>query len=139
MSQENVETVRRIFDAWAEGDLSAGRGDLDEHIVFVVSPDFPAWGVHVGRDGVRDYMREFLAQWERVTISAKRIEAVGDTVLADVVQHGKGKASGIEGDLRYFMLFTFRGGAIVRWECLLNEAEALEAVGLAEQDAHADS
>jgi ketosteroid isomerase-like protein len=138
MSQENVEIVRRIFDAWAAGDLSAGRGDLDEHVVFVVSSDFPAWGVHLGRDGVRGFMLEFLAQWERLTIKAKQIEAVGDTVLAEVVQRGKGKASGIEGDTRYFMLFTFRGGAIVRWEILMNESEALDAVGLSEQDAHAD-
>ena len=54
MSQENVGTVRRIFDAWAIGDLRAGADDLDEHVVFIVSPDFPAFGVHFGRDGVRN-------------------------------------------------------------------------------------
>jgi len=132
MSQENVETVRRIFDAWATGDLRAGADDLDEHVVFIVSPDFPAFGVYVGRDGVRSYMRDFVEQWERVTITAKHVEAIGDTVLAHVVQHNKGRASGIAGDTAHFMLFTFRGSKIVRLESVMDKREALKAVGLSE-------
>ncbi len=56
-----------------------------------------------------------------------------DTVLARVVQHSKGRASGIEGDISYFVLFTFRGGKIVRMESVMGEDEALEAVGLSEE------
>ena len=139
MSQENVEAVRRIFEAWACGDWSIGNDYLDEHAVCVVSSDFPAFGVYVGLDGIRAYWRDFLAQWERLTFEAERLQPVGDTVLARVVQHSKGRASGIEGDISYFMLFTFRGGRIVRMESIMGEAEALEAVGLSEEDAHADS
>jgi ketosteroid isomerase-like protein len=29
MSDENVEIVRRIFDAWSTGDFGAGLADLD--------------------------------------------------------------------------------------------------------------
>jgi ketosteroid isomerase-like protein len=50
MSQENVEAVRRIYDKWAEGDARAGADLLDEHVVFVVSRDFPEWGVFHGPD-----------------------------------------------------------------------------------------
>src|SRR3954451_7446272 len=132
MSQENVEIVRRIYEEWAIGRFGAGIDDFDQHVVFVVRPDFPEWGVFNGPDGVRDFMQSFLEQWELLTIEAKRIEAVGDTVLAHVVQHGKGRASGIEGDLTYFMLFTFRGKKIVRLENAMDEREALEAVGLSE-------
>jgi ketosteroid isomerase-like protein len=139
MSQENVEIVQRIFETWASGDLRAGADDLDKHVVFVARPDFLEFGVFYGPDGIKTYMRRFLEQWERVTLEAEQIEAVGDTVLVHVVQHGKGKASGVEGDQRYFMLFNFRGTKIVRWEIVFDENEALEAVGLPEQDAHADS
>ena len=134
-----MEAVRRIFEAWASGDWSIGNEYLDEHAVCVVSSDFPAFGAYFGLDGIRAYWRDFLEQWERLTFEAKRIEAVGDTVLAHVVQHAKGRASGIEGELSYFVLFTFRGGKIVRMESIMGEAEALAAVGLPEQDAHADS
>jgi hypothetical protein len=37
------------------------------------------------------------------------------------------------------MLFTFRGKKIVRIETVMDEREALEAVGLSEQDAPAGS
>src|SRR6188472_2229638 len=137
MSQENVEAIRSMFEAWTSGDLSAGADYLDEHVVFVARPDFLEFGVFYGPDGIKTYMRRFLEQWERVTLEAEQIEAVGDTVLVHVVQHGKGKASGVEGDQRYFMLFTFRGRKIVRWEIVFHENEALGAVGRSEQDAHA--
>ena len=132
MSQDNLEAVRRIFGAWASGDWSIGNDYLDEHAVCVVSSDFPAFGVYFGLDGIRAYWRDFLAQWERVTIDAERLQSVGDTVLAGVVQRVKGKASGIEGDISYFMLFTFRGGKIVRMESVISEGEALEAVGMSD-------
>jgi ketosteroid isomerase-like protein len=139
MSQENVEIVRALFDAWAIGDFTAGAEALDQNVVFVVSPDFPAFGVFLGLDGIRSYMRDFLAQWERWTVEAKQIEPVGDTVLVRVVQHGKGRTSGIEGAAPHFMLFTFRANKIVRMETVMHEHEARGLAGLSEQDAHADS
>ena len=33
MSQENVETVRRLFDAWEGGDLAGVLADLDPEMV----------------------------------------------------------------------------------------------------------
>ena len=132
MSQENVEVVRRIYEAGAAGDFRARVDDLDRHVVLVIGPDFPEFGVFVGPEGIRDYMHRFLDQWERLTIEAKELRAVGDTVLAQVVQHGRGRTSGIEGDNSYFQLFTFRGGKIVRMESIMDEGAALEAAGLSE-------
>ncbi|MDX6699396.1 MAG: SnoaL-like domain [Solirubrobacteraceae bacterium] len=132
MSQENVEIIRRVFDAWAAGDWSIGNEYLEEHAVCVVSSDFPAFGAYYGIDGIRAYWRDFVAQWEQLTFEATSLEAVGDTVLAEATQHAKGRASGVEGDLCYFILFTFRGGKIVRMESVMSRDEALEAVGLRE-------
>ena len=139
MSQENLEIVRRIFEAWAVADWSIGNDYYDRHVVFVMSPDFPAFGVSYGIDQVKAYWRDFLEQFERTTIEAKRLQTAGDTVLAQVVQHAKGRASGVEGDIPFFMLFTFRGKRIVRVESMIEEAEAREALGLSEQDAQAGS
>src|SRR5688572_12224086 len=139
MSQEHLKIVQRIFDGWATGELSAGQEHFDRHVMFVVSRDFPAWGIKSGRDDVKRFMRDFLAQWDHTTFTAKRLRTAGDTVLADVVQRGKGRASGIEGELSFFMLFTFRGPGIVRFECVMDETEALAAVGLSQRDAHAGS
>ncbi len=133
MSQENVEVVSGIFDGWAVGDLHAGATDFDEHVfVFVVRPDFAEWGVYLGTEGVRRYMHRFLESWEHTTFRAEELQAVGDTVVVRLVQRGKGVESGIELELRFFQLFTFRGGKIVRLESVMHERDALAAVGLSE-------
>jgi ketosteroid isomerase-like protein len=132
MSQENVETVRQIYEAWAAGDFRAGADNLDHDVVFLVRPDFPEFGVFHGPDAIGAYMRRLLEQWERLTLEAEHLRSAGDIVLARVVQHGKGRVSGIEGDNRYFMLFTFDGRKIVRIEIVMDEAEALRGAGLSE-------
>jgi ketosteroid isomerase-like protein len=38
-----------------------------------------------------------------------------------------------------WQVWRFDTGKVTRWEEYLDRAEALEAVGLSEQDAHADS
>ena len=130
MSQENVEVVRQIYEAWASGDFRAGVNDLDPHVVSVIRRDFPEWGVFHGPDGISKFMQRLLEPWDRLTVEAIDIRPVGDTVLVRLVQHGKGRVSGIEGDDLYFMLWTFRGRKIVRIETVRDEADALEAAGL---------
>ena len=130
MSEDNVQIVRGVFDAWAKGEFdSAVLPHLDEHVLYVVPPDFPEFGVFVGPEGFAEFTRRFLAQWERLTIEAQRVEAIGDTVLVRCLQRGKGRVSGIEGDNPYSMLFTFRGDKIVRIEAVMDEAEALRTAG----------
>ena len=130
MSDENVEVVRRIFESWAEGDFRGGAKDLDPQVAFIVRKPFPEPVEAVGPDAVVGYMSDFLEQWDRLTIEAELFRPVGDTVLVRAVQRGAGRASGAAGEVRYFQLFTFRGGKIVRIESILGQAEALEAAGL---------
>jgi ketosteroid isomerase-like protein len=132
MAEENVETARRILEGWAKGDFAAGVAAFAPHAVLVVSPDFAEWGVFVGEDQIRDYTLRFMEQYDGpVTIEPTGLREAGDTVLASVVQHGRGRTSGIDIELPYFVLMTFRGGKIVRMESILDEAEATEAAGLA--------
>jgi ketosteroid isomerase-like protein len=132
MSEENVEAVRRVFDLWAKGEFGAAALPLDEHVLYFVPPDFPEFGVFVGPDGFHEFTRRFLAPWARLSIEAECVVAIGDTVLVRCPQRNKGRVSGIEGEIPYFMLFTFRGDKIVRMEAVMDERQALEAAGLSE-------
>jgi hypothetical protein len=52
----------------------------------------------------------------------------------------RGRSTGIEVPLgKYAHVYTFKNGLIVHWKLYESQSEALEAVGLSEQDAHADS
>ena len=83
-------------------------------------------------DGVRDYMSRFLDPWESLTIAAESFREIGDTVLVAVHQAGIGRGSGAPVDIRYFQLWTFSGGRVVRLDVIMSEATALEAAGLSE-------
>ncbi len=86
----------------------------------------------IGPEGINVYIRRFLEQWESFTLEAQDLQPVGDTVLARVIQRSKGRASGIATEGAYYMLFSFRGRRIIRIETVIQEADALEAVGLDE-------
>jgi ketosteroid isomerase-like protein len=118
MAQESVEVVRRILDRWASGDFRAGADELDPEVV--------------GPAGITDYMRGFLKQWMGFTVEATGFEAIGDAVLVSAVQHGTGSSSGVRVEIPHWIVFTFRGGRLARIETILDEREALEAVGLRE-------
>ena len=60
----------------------------------------------------------------------------GDRVVVRVVWRGVGR--GPEMNLEFSIGYTMRKGQILYQEHIRDHAEALEAVGLWEQDAHAD-
>jgi ketosteroid isomerase-like protein len=64
---------------------------------------------------------------------------VGDRVVARADWGGRGRASGIDLRSSLTSISTVRDGRIVKIEWFFDHAQALEAVGLSEQDAHADS
>jgi ketosteroid isomerase-like protein len=129
MEREKVEIVRQIYDAWGSADFP-GPDYFDRNLVLVLRSEFPDTGVIYGMEAVGRWMEAFLAQWERLTMEAEEIRAVGDTVIVSVAQRGTGKASGVEVEDTFFSLFTFRGRKVVRLENVQDETEALRAVGL---------
>ena len=131
MPPENVEIVRGVYERWSEGDFRT-TDVFDPKVVFVLPPEFPDTGAYLGIEAVAGYMRDFLEPWTHITIEAEEILEAGDTVLVGLLQHGVGDASGAETELRYFQLWSFRGGRVIRLENFRERAEALEAAGLAE-------
>ena len=116
MAEENVEAVRRIYERWAEGDFRAGTDLFDPEMEFVLSAEFPDTGTYRGPAAISAYMRGFLEPWERLTIAAEELTDAGDQVIAKVLQSGVGAASGVPASDRYFQVWTFRGGRVVRME-----------------------
>ena len=129
--EEKVELVRRIYERWAEGDFSATLEVFDAHTVFVQGESFPDPGAYLGPERIAEYMGHFLEPWDRVTIEPEELVAAGDSVFAAIVMRGGGVGSGAETAFRYFQVWTFRGGTLVRLENIRDREVALRAVGLA--------
>jgi uncharacterized protein len=132
MSQENVEIVRQMLDAFNRGDFGASLAFLDQDIEWHDPPDVPGAGVHRGPEEVRRWMAGWLAAWESYTAEAEELIDAGDQVVVVHYERGRGKGSGVEVEHRVANVFDLREARIVRKRPFPSRSEALEAAGLAE-------
>jgi ketosteroid isomerase-like protein len=130
MSDENLEIVRRVYERWGRGDFRAGTEFFDPWVVLVLRPEFPDAGAYLGMDEINGYMRGFLEGWDHAAIEGEEFLAAGDSVVVRVHQHAAGKGSGAPVEMRYFQVWTLRGGAVIRIESIRGREEALAVAGL---------
>ena len=143
MSQENVEIVRAAFAAWNAGDMEALLADVHPELVYHPRADEPDPSPHVGRDVYERLVSGFVDSFSEVTFEVLELIDAGDHVITSTVLHavlhGQGSASAAGVSDTYVFVYKLRDGLVVEgWEYRTRQ-EALEAVGLSEQDTHADS
>jgi ketosteroid isomerase-like protein len=142
MSQENVEIVRRQSALLSQDDYEAFFDELPLEFVFDFSRRLIDPVVLRGRDEMRAWMERERQMWEgdHVGYQPKELIDAGDKVLGLVRVSGRGKASGVQVEAHTWNVWTFRDGKPVEMTYFGDDrAAAIEAAGLSEQDAHADS
>ena len=129
MSRENMEVVQRVYDAASRRDSTAVLSlydpevELDNTRLQVVSG-----GVYHGHEGLRSFFRQWNEAWESVDYRVDDlIDAGGEQVVSVVTRHGRGRSSGAEVEVQVALLWTVRGGKIVRVIWFPTRDEALEA------------
>jgi uncharacterized protein len=133
MSEENVEVVRRLVEAFNRGDVDTVLAaftvdcEIDEPPQM---PDSPAQGYR-GPDGVREWMGN-LRNIAGTTFEVRAATPSGDALLCEVASHGRGRGSDVPIDWTTFAVFDLRDGKVSRLRVFLDRHEALEAVGLSE-------
>ena len=141
MSQENVEIVRRMCEAFARGDWDEAFEPLDPHVEWDASTHYP-WPdseKFKGLNGVRDFFCRFLGTWETYEAEFEEFIDADDSVVVILTERGTGKGSGVEVRRTFAHVWTLRDGKVVSFTAYLDRESALDAVGLSDQDAHADS
>ena len=144
MSQANVDTIRRMYDAWTANDYETVFATYDAGIR--LNPDPEAWWVgmdedYVGHDGVRRYMSAVYEAFEHYRPEVEQIIDAGeDRVLTLAIEHGTGRGSGAQVQAtKTAHLWTLHDGRAVRLDLFLDRKRALEVLGLPEEEAQAES
>jgi uncharacterized protein len=133
MSREDVEVVRRIYDAAARRDSEAvlerydPAVELDARALGLVAPND---GTYRGHKGLRALFGEWHEAWGEIEYSYDELIDAGDQVISVVERHARGRSSGIEVEREFALLWTVRGGKVVRVVWFLSREEALEAAGM---------
>jgi ketosteroid isomerase-like protein len=138
MSQENVEIVRALAESFQRRDHERAFAFYDPEIEWDASqcaeviPDIA--GVYRGHDGVRAYWRLWLSAWNDLMFEIDAVRDAGDDVVLLIRdQHQWGRHTEIATDFPSMaMVFTFRGGKVVRVCTYTDRHAALEATGLSE-------
>jgi ketosteroid isomerase-like protein len=129
MSQENVEIVRAVIDAFNRGDWDSMLKDAAPSMEYDLSHAAgPNRGVY-GLDQVRGVVDEFARSWVSARIEPHEFIEAGPHVIVPWTAYFTGR-DGIEVHARVAWTFTIRGGEIER-VCMYQERQdAIEAAGL---------
>jgi ketosteroid isomerase-like protein len=134
MSQENVEFVQRVHEAFNRDGVEAVlRGMPPEYVWDASSTGVPGLSVYRGPDEIRAFFQEGwfkvfpFEEWELV---ADELIDHGDQVIVKARQRGQGAGSGAAVEVHFAQIWTFRDGEPVRTANYLTYEEALNAAGL---------
>jgi ketosteroid isomerase-like protein len=128
MSEENVEVVREIWDAYSRGDFDQIRAHSDPAVEMITVEEGPLYGI----EAVRKNHERWWEAWENSETAVEEVIGVGDRVFVMARFRGRGRASGAEVEGRHFEVYTVRDRKVIRVEEFSERGEALEAAGLRE-------
>jgi uncharacterized protein len=137
MSQENVEIVRRVYEAVARHDSASVLALYDPDIEWDFSQS-PLGGlfrrrVYRGHEGLRAFIPErYEDAWGSIEDIYEELIDAGDQVVSVVTSRGRGRVSDAPVEMTHAGLWTIQHGKITRVTWLASRAVALEAARVEE-------
>jgi uncharacterized protein len=132
VSQQNVEIVQQIFDAFSKRDMKAALAPMHPEIEWVTPPGAPNPSWH-GHDGVRSSLTEWTGSFDSFRFEPLEFIDADDRVLVDVALSVRGRESDVDIRSHQFQVWTLSEGKVIRMEMFSEKGEALEAAGLRQQ------
>jgi ketosteroid isomerase-like protein len=140
MSQENVERVRAAYDAFNRGDTAAWLDNFEADAELHDLPTTPDQRFYRGHNGLREWAESMMQAFADFRFELQEFTEVGNFIVVAVRISARGLESGVPTDMQVFhVLEQSANDKVQSISGFLSRADALEAAGLSEQDAHADS
>ena len=133
MSQENVELVKAVLDAWPRGLDALAEYWTDDIEHRAIEGALDDRGPMHGKEAVRDYLQDWLDMFDPLTVEPlELIDAGGDDVVAVLRFGGRAKLSGVETEITFAIVYAVRDGKVARGREYATRKQALDAAGLSE-------
>jgi ketosteroid isomerase-like protein len=127
---DNVELVRRSFEAMAAWDVDALLRLYDTDVKFLpLTGTLVESGGYRGHDGVRAYFAEARELWDELVPEGHEFRDLGDRVLVAGRCRVRGRASGAESHPPCAWVIDVRDGKIVSHRTCTTFDEALSIAG----------
>ncbi len=133
MSQENLEIVRRAWEAYESGDLSGALAAMSPEMVTYVAAPIPTAGKYDGPEGFIQLTLDWAEGFDELIVTGEEyFDTPGDAVAVRARHRGSGVGSGVPVETDIWYVFTMRAGKAVRVDAFNERSEALQAAGLSE-------
>jgi ketosteroid isomerase-like protein len=129
MSQQNLERVRRTFDAFARGDFHTALQDVRMEVRTHRIAPLPDPKIYQGPAGMLMAWGEWTAPFEELELTVGELIEAGQSVVAEIRQSGRQIDGGLLVEERFWFVCTFLDGALVQWDMLASKHQALKGVG----------
>lgn len=130
MSQDNVEIVRRAFDAFERNDLPGMFGLVADDVV-TIRPDIDRVA-YEGKAGFLQATAEWTEGFQEWSVEPQHYLDAGDHVVVTVRQAARGAESGVPVESDFWFVFRLRDGKIAQVSFHSRRDEAFELAGLSE-------
>jgi ketosteroid isomerase-like protein len=135
MSEENVEVVRRVSDAYNRRDVEAMLGELHPEVEWYPWLQVQLGGgatVYRGHEGIREGIRDGDDAFSEVRTELSEVRDLGERAVAIGYLRGRGRESGVMTESELAWIVDFKSGKVIRVREYLDPKEALEAAGLSQ-------
>jgi ketosteroid isomerase-like protein len=129
MADQNVEFVKGVYAAFAQGDVPAVLGAFAEDIEWFEAEGMPYGGLYRGPDAVaQNVFGPITEDVEAFAVTPEELIGSGATVAAVVRYTGTGKATGKALDVPVVHVWEIRDGKIARFRQFIDTVKYAEVV-----------
>lgn len=125
--EQNLETLRSAYDAYANKDIESFLALLDDEFEFRQSELVPWGGSYRGREGMIEFLGTITAHVDSGVEVEEMVEA-GEHVVAIGRSHGTVKSSGRPFDVRAVHVWKLRNGKLSSLDVYLDTPAMVEAL-----------
>jgi uncharacterized protein len=130
VAQEDIDLIRRLYDAFNSGGLDAIYEWLDPEIEWVNPPESIDHQTFHGHEGVAAWYRELLSpQFDSVTFHPEEFVEIGGRIVVRCRGAVRTRGTGHELELPFTHLVTVRGGKVASVRMFSDTSEAMRVAG----------
>jgi uncharacterized protein len=128
LTEDDIAVLVNGYEGWNRGDTDIVLELVDPEIEWEPGFDNLESGVHRGAEGFGRFVASWLESFDDFNFELELLVQKGDRVVVVARQHGRGRGSGIELEIRVIHVWTVKDRKAIAWWGPRTLAEALEGI-----------